>query len=116
MLHMTSVASVLTRKGGSSISVSPDSSVVQALEIMAEKNIGSVIVIQDGKYMGIMTERDYSRKVVLKGKISTETKVSEIMSTDLPSVQPSDTIEHCMAIMSNQNIRYMPVFDKDNLV
>jgi CBS domain-containing protein len=113
---MNSVSSVLARKGGSSVSVSPDTSVMNALEIMADKNIGSIIVLQDGKYLGIMTERDYSRKVVLKGKSSTDTRVSEIMSTDLPSVKPTDSIEHCMELMSGQNIRYMPVFDKDDLV
>ncbi len=113
---MNSVASVLARKGGASVVVPPDTSVVRALEIMAEKNIGSVIVIENEKFLGIMTERDYSRKVILRGKSSTETKVSEIMSTDLPSVQPSDTIDHCMALMSNKNVRYMPVFDKGALV
>jgi CBS domain-containing protein len=97
------------------VGVSPDSTVVNALEIMAEKNIGSVIVLEKGKYIGIMTERDYSRKVILKGKNSHDTKVEEIMSTDLPAVKPSDSIEHCMELMTQHNIRYMPVFDNDKL-
>jgi len=67
------------------------------------------------QYMGIMTERDYSRKVILKGKSSTDTKVSEIMSHDLPSVNPSDSIEYCMQLMSEKNIRYLPVFENNKL-
>ena len=90
-------------------------SVIEALEIMAEKNIGSVVVMQDEQYMGIMTERDYSRKVILKGKHSTSTKVSEIMSTDMPSVKPNDTVEHCMELMTSKNIRYMPVFENNKI-
>ena len=112
---MKNVSDVLSRKGSSLVSVAPGTTVLKALELMAEKNIGSVVIMDNEKYMGIVTERDYSRKVILKGKNSTETKVSEIMSTDLPSVQPSDTIEHCMELMSSKNIRYMPVFENNKL-
>lgn len=112
---MNTVATVIARKTLAPVSVAPGSSVLQALELMAEKNIGSVIVMENGQYEGIITERDYSRKIVLKGKSSTETRVEEIMSTDLPAVKPSDTIEHCMELMTRQNIRYMPVFDGDRL-
>ena len=112
---MNKVFSVLNRKGNTAISVTPDSTVFEALKIMAEKNIGSVIVMQDGNYQGIITERDYSRKVILKGKSSTDTKVSEIMSTDLPSVKPDDSVEYCMELMTNNGIRYMPVFDEGKL-
>ncbi len=112
---MKNVSDVLSRKGSSLMSVAPGTTVLKALELMAEKNIGSVVIMDNEKYMGIVTERDYSRKVILKGKNSTETKVSEIMSTDLPSVQPSDTIEHCMELMSSKNIRYMPVIENNKL-
>ena len=112
---MKKVKDILSRKGSSIISVSPDSSVLDALKIMAEKNIGSVMVIEDQKFQGIITERDYSRKVVLKGKSSTDTKVKEIMSTDFPRITPQDTIEQCMQLMSDQNIRYLPVFENDKL-
>ena len=112
---MRSVSVLLGRKGTSVTNVSPGITVVEALRIMAERNIGSVVVMEGDQYLGIMTERDYSRKVVLKGKNSTETKVSEIMSTDLPSVRPSDSIEHCMELMTAKNIRYMPVFDGGEL-
>jgi CBS domain-containing protein len=96
--------------------VLPDTPVIEALEIMADKNIGSIMIMENDQYLGIMTERDYSRKVILKGKNSTDTKVSEIMSTDLPSVSPSDSIEHCMELMTAENIRYMPVFENKKLV
>jgi CBS domain-containing protein len=112
---MKSVSAVLRRKGPSIVAVSPGDSVVDALHMMAEKNIGSVVVMDNDRYLGIMTERDYSRKVVLKGKNSADTTVAEIMSSDLPSVRPSDSIDHCMELMTNQNIRYMPVFDNNRL-
>jgi CBS domain-containing protein len=112
---MNKVSSILARKGNETLGVLPGTTVLNALQLMAEKNIGSVIVMKEGQYLGIMTERDYSRKVILKGKNSTDTKVTEIMSTDLPSVSPADSIEHCMELMTRHNIRYMPVFDNDRL-
>jgi len=112
---MNKVFTVLNRKGDTVISVAPDATVFEALKIMADKNIGSVVVMKDGNYQGILTERDYSRKVILKGKNSTDTQVLEIMSTDLPSVKPDDSIEHCMELMTNNAIRYMPVFDDGKL-
>ncbi len=112
---MKKVSSVLSRKGSNIATISPESTVVEALKLMADSNIGSVVVLENGNYLGIMTERDYSRKVILKGKNSSETKVSEIMSDDLPRVSPNDTIEHCMQLMTDKHIRYMPVFDNNKL-
>lgn len=112
---MKNVSAVLSRKGATVESVSSDTLVAEALKIMAEKNIGSVVIMDNDQYMGIMTERDYSRKVILQGKNSSDTKVSEIMSTDLPMVSPADTIEHCMQLMTIKNIRYMPVFSNNKL-
>jgi len=109
------VSQVLKRKGASVISVLPDMAVLHALELMAEKNIGSVMVMEEGEYLGIMTERDYARKVVLKGQSSTETKVKDIMSTGLPRITPDNSIDTCMHIMSENNIRYLPVFENDQL-
>jgi CBS domain-containing protein len=111
---MRSVSTVLTRKGSKIASVSPTTPVAEALQIMADKNIGSVVIMENDRYLGIMTERDYSRKVILKGKNSSDTTVADIMTTDLPSVSPYDTIEHCMELMTSRNIRYMPVFDSNN--
>lgn len=112
---MSTVAAVLSRKNYPPVTVSPDASVSEALKLMAEKNIGSVVVMREGNYLGIMTERDYSRKVILKGKSSTDTRVEEIMSTELPEIRPADSIEHCMQLMTDKNIRYMPVFDNNVL-
>jgi CBS domain-containing protein len=115
---MKKVTDILKHKGNrsASITVGPDTTVLEALKIMAEKNIGSIMVMDGEKYLGIMTERDYSRKVILKGKSSTDTKVSEIMSDDLPRVNPYDTVDFCMTLMSDKNIRYLPVFDNTKLI
>lgn len=112
---MKKVVDVISRKGNYVTNVHPDSTVLDALKIMADQNIGSIVVMQDGNYQGIMTERDYSRKVILKGKSSTATKVSEIMSSDFPRITPQDSIEYCMQLMSDRNIRYLPVFEQDTL-
>jgi CBS domain-containing protein len=112
---MHKVSSILDRKGKTVLSVAPDTNVLDALRIMADKNIGSVVVMENDRYLGIVTERDYSRKIALKGKHSIATKVSEIMSSDLPAISPDDTIDHCMTLMSDKNIRYLPVFENDKL-
>jgi len=112
---MKKVADVIARKGKSVTSVAPETTVLEALKIMANENIGSVLILENGQYRGIMTERDYSRKVILNGKSSTDTQVAEIMSSDFPRVTPSDSIDYCMQLMSDRNIRYLPVFDGDNL-
>jgi CBS domain-containing protein len=109
------VADVLLRKGSHITTVTPATTVLEALHIMADQNIGSVMVLENGHYLGIVTERDYSRKVVLKGKSSTDTKVSEIMSNDLPRVTAHDSVEYCMQLMSDRNIRYLPVFDENQI-
>ncbi|OSZ77649.1 histidine kinase [Chitinophagaceae bacterium IBVUCB2] len=112
---MSNVASILARKGNTIISISPTATVMDALQLMADKNIGSVAVIENENYLGIMTERDYSRKVILKGKNSTNTKVSEIMTADLPPVSADKSIEHCMELMTKNNIRYIPVMENGKL-
>lgn len=113
---MKKVADILIRKGKNIISVTKDSTVIDALRIMADNNIGSVMVMDGTTYLGLMTERDYSRKIALKGKSSTDTKVGEIMTTDLPVVYPTDTVDHCMQLMSAKNVRYLPVFQSEELV
>lgn len=112
---MKKVADILSRKGRKVIQVETGISVLAALQIMAEQNIGSVMVTKNDLYAGIMTERDYSRKVILKGKSSTDTTVEEIMSSDFPRISPGDSIEYCMQLMSDRNIRYLPVFDNEQL-
>ncbi len=112
---MKKVAHILGHKSRGIIAVSPDTTVLEALRIMANQNIGSVMVMEADQYLGIMTERDYSRKVILLGKSSTDTPVAEIMSRDFPAVTPNDTVEFCMQLMSEKNIRYLPVFENDTL-
>src|SRR3954451_10183036 len=112
---MNRVQQVLSRKAATAVSVLPTTSVYEALKVMAEKNIGSVIVMDGDTYQGIVTERDYSRKVILQNKHSNTTPVSEIMSSDLPHVSLEDTIDHCMELMTKNNIRYLPVFNNDRL-
>lgn len=112
---MITVSNILARKGGGAISIDADASVLEALELMAQKHIGSVVVTEDDEYLGLLTERDYARKVILKGKSSHETLVREIMSTGLPRILPENSIDTCMHIMSESNIRYLPVFINDKL-
>jgi CBS domain-containing protein len=113
---MKKVADILARKNRNIISVVPATTVLDALKIMSDNNIGSILVTEQQQYRGIMTERDYARKVILKGKSSTDTQVTEIMSTDLPKISPDSSIEECMQLMSVNNIRYLPVFNNDELV
>ncbi|MES2776310.1 MAG: CBS domain-containing protein [Bacteroidota bacterium] len=113
---MNNVADILNKKTLTVCSAEPETPVIDALKLMAEKNIGSLLVLENGEYCGIITERDYARKVILEGKTSADTKVGEIMGTDLPRLKPSDSIEHCMGLMSEKHIRYMPVFSSEKLV
>jgi CBS domain-containing protein len=112
---MKKVSDILNRKGASAVAMKPDAKLTEAIIIMTDKNIGSVLVMDGGEYLGIVTERDYTRKIVLKDKNPATTKVSDIMSTNLPSVLPTDTVEHCMKLMIDKNIRYLPVFENELL-
>lgn len=113
---MKNVADIFKRKGRNNITVMPDTFVLEALKIMAEKNIGSVVVMNNEKYCGLFTERDYARKVILHGKSSSDLQVGEIMSEYLPIVTPLHNLEECMEIMTNHNIRYLPVFENDDYI
>ncbi len=113
---MRKVSNVLQRKGNRVATVPPEMTVIDALKLMAEQNIGSVVVMKDEKFAGIMTERDYSRKVILKGRHSSETKVGEIMTTDFPYVSMNDTVESCMQLMTSHRLRYLPVIEDEQLV
>lgn len=113
---MRKVADILRRKGSNVTTVPPSTSVIDALHMMADQNIGSVVVAENEKFLGIMTERDYSRKVILNGRSSTDTTVGEIMTADFPPVHKHDTVEHCMELLSQQNLRYLPVMEAGNLI
>jgi len=113
---MKKIADIFKRKGTNNIVISPDEPVLNALKIMAENNIGSVVVMNGQQYMGLITERDYARKVILHGKTSSELTVGEIMSSFLPKASLQSTIEECMEVMTNHNIRYLPVFEEDTYI
>jgi CBS domain-containing protein len=113
---MRKVSDILKRKGNKVSAVSPDLTVIKALELMAEQNIGSLVVMEADKFLGIITERDYSRKVILKGRHSSDTPVGEIMTTDFPPVDPQDSVEKCMHLMSTKHIRYLPVYESNKLI
>lgn len=108
---MRKVNDILQRKGNKVTSVSPDITVIDALRIMAEQNIGSVVVMDNNVFQGIMTERDYSRKVILMNRHSSNTPIGEIMTRDFPPVKLSDSVEACMQLMSERHIRYLPVIE-----
>jgi CBS domain-containing protein len=112
---MSTVAQILARKGISVITVEPSTPVIDALRTMADKNIGSVVVMDGTKFLGIMTERDYSRKVILKGRSSDHTTVADIMSSEFPLVTPKDSVEQCMKLLSGHHLRYLPVVQNDEL-
>lgn len=112
---MGNVRNILQEKNGPSISVNPETTVFQALEVMVDKNIGALLVMEGESVLGIFTERDYARKVVLKGKSSKQTLIREIMTDTLLTVTPETTIEECMWLMTNRFIRHLPVIDNGKL-
>jgi CBS domain-containing protein len=110
------IGSLLGKKGGQVWSVTPTASVYDAIALMAEKQIGALPVVESGRLVGIVSERDYARKVFLKGKASRETSVTEIMSSPVFSVTPSQTVEECMHIVTEQRFRHLPVVENDQIV
>jgi CBS domain-containing protein len=113
---MRTVQHLLDEKSGDIHSVHPDDSVFDAIKKLANANIGSLIVIEDGRPVGIFTERDYARSVVLQGKSSPTTPIRDIMTTRVIYVKPEQTVEECMAIMTDKHIRHLPVLSDDKLV
>jgi CBS domain-containing protein len=114
--EMATVRDLLRVKGKETWSTTPDASTYAALQLMADKNVGALLVLESGKLVGIFSERDYARKVVLKGKVSRETPVSEIMTADVQTVSPGHSVEHCMELMTEKRIRHLPVVEQDTLV
>ncbi len=109
------VSELLRLKGAIVWSISPGATVYEAVQMMADKNVGALLVTQGSKLVGIISERDYTRKVVLKGKSSKQTLVSEILSGKVIHVTPSQTLEECMRLMTDHHIRHLPVIEGDKL-
>ncbi|PZR70946.1 MAG: histidine kinase [Chthoniobacterales bacterium] len=107
------IDAILAQKGTEIFSVSPGATVFEAVELMANKNVGALLVIQDGQLVGMISERDYTRKVMLRGKRSKETEVREIMSSELTVVHSREPVENCLRMMTDKRIRHLPVMDGD---
>ncbi len=112
---MKKIRNILENKGHHVHSVTPETSVYDALHIMMEKNISSLLIMENEILKGIFTERDYARKLVLMGRSSKDTAIGEIMTSNLLTITPSETIDHCMELMSNYKIRHLPVIDNNRV-
>lgn len=113
---MVTVRQLLEGKSRDLWTISPDASVFEALEQLAEKDIGALLVTEGEKLVGIFSERDYARKVALKGRTSKETTIGELMTRDVRYVQPEHTVEQCMVLMTDKRIRHLPVLQDQKLV
>ncbi len=109
------IGAILSQKAGEIFSVSPDATVYDAIEMMDNRNVGALLVMEGKKLVGMISERDYTRKVVLRGKRSRETTVAEIMSTNLTVTHPTDGVEECLRLMTDKRIRHLPVLDGDKV-
>ena len=116
MAIIGTVGAVLAHKGSEVYSVPPHLMVYDAMQFMADKNIGAVLVIKDNRLIGILSERDYTRRVVLKGKPPHQTPVADIMSTGITTVTQNDTVDECMRIMTEKRVRHLPVVEGGQVV
>lgn len=113
---MKTVGDILQNKGSDIYSVTPRTSVQEALKIMSDRNIGAVLVIEEGKFIGILSERDYARRATLQGGSLKDTQVSDLMTREVLSVDPEKTVEDCMLLMTDNHIRHLPVIENDKLI
>ena len=113
---MLRIKDVLNTKGHNMWTVDPEATVYEALEIMADKNVGALLVVDGERLVGIFSERDYARKVVLKGKHAQDIQIEELMTKEVYSVTPNETVEECMAVMTAAHCRHMPVFEDHKLI
>ncbi len=107
---------ILQHKPGAVWSIGPEATVFEAIQLMADKNIGALLVIENDKLVGVISERDYTRKVALRGRLSRETKVREIVSTPVISVRPTHSVEDCMRLMTEHRVRHLPVLEQDRVL
>jgi CBS domain-containing protein len=113
---MPSISQVLAGKGSQVWSISPDATVYAGLTLMADKNIGALLILENDRPVGIMSERDYARKIILEGRSSRDTKIRSIMTTRLAWVNPNDSVEHAMTVMTREHIRHLPVMEGDSVL
>jgi CBS domain-containing protein len=113
---MTRVRDILTTKGREVWSIQPDASVYDAMKLMAEKGIGALLVMEGTRVVGVISERDYARKVILQGRRSSSTRVREIMTVQVLYADPEQNIEECMAVMTEKRVRHLPVMDQGQVV
>ncbi|MHB8680134.1 MAG: CBS domain-containing protein [Rudaea sp.] len=113
---MRLVKHLLEGKGGAIHAIEPDKPVLDAIRLMADKFVGALLVMRDGKLVGIVSERDYARKVILKGRSSAETPVREIMSESVLTVAPGDSVNHCMKLVTDKRVRHLPVVDGGRVI
>src|SRR6266850_5499065 len=116
MIPTGNISEILNHKGTTVWATSPDTMVFDAIQLMADKNIGALLVTDKGKLIGILSERDYTRKIALKGRSSKQTAVKEILSGQVIHVSPSHTVEDCMRLMTDHRIRHLPVLDGDKVL
>jgi len=109
------IEAILAQKGSETFIISPDATVYDAIALMAEKNVGALLVVENERPVGMISERDYTRKVMLRGKRSRESFVREIMSTDLTVVSPREPVENCLRMMTDKHIRHLPVLEGDTI-
>jgi CBS domain-containing protein len=110
------INAILAQKGDEIFSISPNATVYEAIEMMSNKNVGALLVMEGERLVGMISERDYTRKVFLRGKRSRETSVTEIMSTQLTTTRPQEGVEKCLRLMTDKHIRHLPVLDDDKVV
>ena len=116
MTTVGTIREILTHKGGTIWTVSPDATVFEAIELMATKNIGALLVTRDNTLAGIISERDYTRKVALKGRSSKDTRVQEILSGHVVSVTPDHTVDQCLRLMTENRVRHLPVLEGQKIL
>lgn len=111
MSHAIPIREILSHKGSNVWSVTPESTVLEAIQMMADKNVGALLVTKEGRLLGVLSERDYTRKIVLKGRSSKDTPVRDILSGHVVSASPDHTVDECLRLMTEHRIRHLPVMD-----